>query len=146
MRSASDATDEPVADTLPPPAFRSTPRPVVRVLLIEPSPIVRVLIKRALMTQGYEVECATSLEEAAVALRCEPTVVLTELNLADGSGDTVCALVRQRLGDGVPVVLMSSGSERELKRRSMRCGCDRSFSKPRGLNELLPLVDELAPE
>jgi DNA-binding response OmpR family regulator len=147
MQPATKALDDEKADTLPPPPpVPQEARPMVRILLVEPSPIIRVLIQRALTTHGYEVHCAGSLEEASNALAEDPELVLCELNLADGSGDTVCAMVRERLGADVPVVLMSSGPEQELTRRSMRCGSDRSFSKPRGLSELLPLVHELALE
>jgi len=116
------------------------------VLVVEPAPLLRTLIRLALESTGYEVVCAASLAEAEVALSRRPSIVISELNLADGSGDTVCRRLRALSHRHVPFVLMSSGPEETLARRAALCEADRCFEKPRGLDALLPLVHELALE
>jgi DNA-binding response OmpR family regulator len=146
MQTATDHADDDTADTLPPPrgGSQSVLRQPTRVLLVEPAPLIRHFITRALVVNGYQVHSAGSLGELDYALGIEPHVVLVELNLADGTGDSVCRLVRAQLGAFVPVVLMSSGSPEELARRTALCGADGCFSKTKGLNVLLPIVHELA--
>ena len=149
--AATEHADDDVADTLPPAcsgasgAAGALPA-LARVLLIEPAPLIRHFIMRALSVTGYEVHAVATLAEMERAFGMEPELVLAELNLADGSGDSVCRRVRARLGAHVPVVLMSSGSQEELARRAARCDAARSFSKLRGLNVLLPIVHELSLE
>lgn len=146
MQSAIDGADEE-RDTLPPPAcVRSVPtlRQPVRVLLVEPAPLIRTFITRALSVSGYEVHSIATLAELDGALAVQPDVVLVELNLADGSGDAVCLRTRARFGAQVPVVLMSTGAPEELARRAAGCDADRCFSKMRGLDVLLPIVHELS--
>jgi DNA-binding response OmpR family regulator len=138
--------EDEMADTLPPTA-PGTPawlRQPTRVLLVEPAPLIRHFIMRALSATGYEVHAVQSLAELEAAFAFQPELVLAELFLADGSGDGVCQRVRARFGTRVPVVLMSRGSEEELARRAARCDATRFFSKVRGLNVLLPIVHELA--
>ena len=149
MQAATEPVEEDGSDTLPPlepPVTSREGSQAVLVLLVEPAPLIRTFIRRALAVHGYQVVCASSVADAEVALLQRPALVITELNLADGSGDTVCRHVRVRLGTRVPVVLMSTGSEQELLRRAERCQADRCFSKLHGLSVLLPLVHQLALE
>ena len=146
MQPAIDGADED-RDTLPPPARASSvpePRQPVRVLLVEPSPLIRTFITRALSVVGYEVHAIATIAELDRGLGLRPDVVLVELNLADGSGDAVCRRTRARFGAQVPVVLMSTGTPEELARRAAGCEADRCFSKLRGLDVLLPIVHELS--
>ena len=148
MRQATNPADDETADTLPPACsgVPSAKRRPTRVLLVEPAPLIRHFITRALSVTGYEVHAVATLAEAEGMLGWPPELVLTELYLADGSGDAVCQRVRARLGVRVPVVLMSRGSEHDLARRAERCDADRCFSKMQGLNVLLPIVHALALE
>lgn len=143
MQPATNQGDEEASDTLPP-ACSGVPRQPTRVLLVEPAPLIRHFITRALSVTGYEVHSVATLAELDGALGFKPELVLTELYLADGSGETVCQRARARLGVRVPVVLMSRGSEQDLLRRAERCDADGCFSKMQGLNVLLPIVHELA--
>jgi len=146
MQAATNWDDE-TEDTLPPAApskHRQRRAQRAQVLLVEPAPIIQTFIKRALIVHGYEVTCAATAAEAEQALlRSAPTLVIAELNLADGSGEAVCARARALCGAQVAVVLMSTGSEQSLLERAARCAADRCFTKTRGINALLPLVDEL---
>ncbi len=146
MHLAMNSADEETRDTLPPACsdMSAAPRRPLRVLLVEPAPLIRHFITRALSVTGYEVHAVGTLAELDAALAFQPELVLSELYLADGSGDAVCERVRRRLGVRVPVVLMSRGSEHDLSRRAQGCDADRCFTKMRGLNVLLPIVHSLA--
>jgi CheY-like chemotaxis protein len=146
MQPAIEGADED-RDTLPPPACAGSvpaPRQLVRVLLVEPAPLIRTFITRALRVTGYEVHSIATFAELERALGLDPDLVLVELNLADGSGDAVCRRTRARFGAHVPLVLMSTGTPEELARRAAGCDADRCFSKLRGLDVLLPIVHELS--
>ena len=119
----------------------------IRVLVVEPAPVLRHIITHALSVQGYAVATAQGRNDLAPVLSSfDPHIVVTELHLSDGSGEDVCRDVRSRPHKLVPVVLMSSAPEGELERRSRAAAADRCFRKTRGLSSLLELVDELTAE
>lgn len=134
------------------PLRRSVPRsrPAndrIRVLVVEPAPVLRHIITHALSVQGYAVATSPGRGDlAAVLAAFDPHIVVTELHLSDGSGEDVCREVRRRTHKLVPVVLMSSTPEGELERRGQAAAADRCFRKTRGLSSLLELVDELTAE
>lgn len=119
----------------------------IRVLVVEPAPVLRHIITHALSVQGYAVETLAGRDGLAELLGSfDPHIVVTELHLSDGSGEQICSDVRGRGYKLVPVVLMSSTAEGELERRSRAVGADRCFRKTRGLSSLLELIDELTAE
>ena len=135
-----------------PPLRRSSPRtrPAndrIRVLVVEPAPVLRHIITHALSVQGYAVATAPGRNDLAEVLASfDPHIVVTELHLSDGSGEDVCRDVRRRPHKLVPVVLMSSAPEGELERRGQAAAADRCFRKTRGLSSLLELIDDLTAE
>ena len=144
------AIDDEAGDTVrPPPSvrIRSTHPPRVRVLLVEPSPLLQNMIARALDREGYNVMRVQSLSEVAVAtMDLEPDFVLIEQNLPDGVGDAACINPPLQSVRRARFVLMSSGREADLQRRANLCGAARHFSKYKGLNALIALLNDLKGE
>ena len=134
------------------PLRRSSPRarPAndrIRVLVVEPAPVLRHIITHALSVQGYAVATSPGRNHLGEVLASfDPHIVITELHLSDGSGEDVCREVRRRPHKLVPVVLMSSAPEGELERRGQAAAADRCFRKTRGLSSLLELIDDLTAE
>jgi len=119
----------------------------LRVLLIEPAPVLRNIIIHALSVQGFEVEAVEEQRDLERRLvRFDPHVVVVEATLPDGGGERACMLIRRRTDKLVPVILMSGMPESELMARARSAGADRHFCKARGLSQLLDLVDELTAE
>jgi two-component system KDP operon response regulator KdpE len=107
-----------------------------RVLVVDDEPQIVRGLRVILRDAGYEVEAATTKQEAldAVAAR-PPDAVVLDLVLPDGSGVDVCAEIRT--WSGLPILVLSAvGDERE-KVRALDVGADDYITKPFGTDELL---------
>jgi two-component system chemotaxis response regulator CheY len=119
----------------------------IRVLVVEPAPVLRHIITHALSVQGYTLATAQGVRDFEALLSSfDPHIVVSELHLPDGSGEHICHVTRARASKLVPVVLMSGTPEPELARRGRSAAADRCFSKSHGLSALLEMIDELTAE
>jgi len=106
------------------------------VLVVDDEPQIVRGLRVILRDAGYDVEAATTKQEAldAVAAR-PPDAVVLDLVLPDGSGVDVCAEIRT--WSGLPIIVLSAvGDERE-KVRALDVGADDYITKPFGTDELL---------
>jgi DNA-binding response OmpR family regulator len=119
----------------------------LRILVLEPTAVLRNIMGHALSVQGYEVRAVDRLDglEQRIA-SFDPHLLVCEAALQDGSGERVCELLQRHGGKLVPVILMSGIPEPELEARAKAAGADRHFCKARGLSRLLDLIDELTSE
>ena len=107
-----------------------------RVLVVDDEPQILRALNTNLRGAGYEVETATTAEEAlaAAAIR-PPEAVILDLILPDSSGTNVTRELRQ--WSAVPIVVLSAvGDERE-KVAALDAGADDYVTKPFGMDELL---------
>ena len=106
------------------------------VLVVDDEPQIVRGLKVILRGAGYEVETATTKQEAldAVAVR-PPDAVVLDLVLPDGSGVDVATEIRK--WSQLPILVLSAvGDERE-KVRALDAGADDYITKPFGTDELL---------
>jgi two-component system, OmpR family, KDP operon response regulator KdpE len=106
------------------------------VLVVDDEPQIVRGLKVILRDAGYEVEAATTKQEAldAVAVK-QPDAIVLDLVLPDGSGVEVCSEIRS--WSPVPIIVLSAiGDERE-KVRALDVGADDYITKPFGTDELL---------
>jgi two-component system, OmpR family, KDP operon response regulator KdpE len=106
------------------------------VLVVDDEPQIVRGLRVILRDAGYEVEAATTKQEAldAVAAR-PPDAIVLDLVLPDGSGVEVCSEIRG--WSGLPIIVLSAvGDERE-KVRALDVGADDYITKPFGTDELL---------
>jgi two-component system response regulator DevR len=91
---------------------------LIRVLLVEDSPLVRKGIRAAIMgdssARNIEVvgEAATAATALTEAERLEPDVVLLDLRLPDGNGYGICARLRQ-LRPGIRILALTSATDNQ---------------------------------
>ncbi|MEK8051185.1 response regulator [Ideonella sp. DXS22W] len=116
----------------------------LRVLLVEDDRALRATLRAALAVEGYEVLTAASLSEglAVVAHAARPgeaspglDLVLLDLGLPDGDGDTLLQSLRKR--HGLPVLVISAREAEGQKIRLLDAGADDYLVKPFGMAELL---------
>src|SRR5256885_8082567 len=107
-----------------------------RVLVVDDEPQIVRGLKVILRDAGYQVETATTKQEAldAVSVR-PPDAVVLDLVLPDGSGVDVSTEIRK--WSQLPILVLSAvGDERE-KVRALDAGADDYVTKPFGKEELL---------
>ncbi len=108
----------------------------LRVLLVEDDPALRSTLRDALQVEGFQVHTAASLSEGrALAAHAAPDLVLLDLGLPDGDGETLLASLRQR--SSTPVLLISARHGEQQKIALLDAGADDYLVKPFSVGELL---------
>ena len=117
----------------------------MRVLVVDDEPAVREALERALRLAGYEVELAADGEEALLRLSLRPAaadVVLLDVLMPGLDGVEVCRRLR-RLGNGVPVLLLTARDGVDDRVAGLDAGADDYVVKPFALEELFARVRAL---
>lgn len=100
-----------------------------RVLHIEDDPRNRLLVRKLLAAEGYEVvDAVDGLEGVRSALTARPDLVLVDLNIPGLDGYEVTLRLRSEPSlSGVPIVAITAEGERDT---SFAVGCDGFIQKP----------------
>ncbi|MES2888834.1 MAG: response regulator [Pseudomonadota bacterium] len=108
----------------------------LKVLLVEDDRELRATLRESLRVEGYEVAAAASLADAhALLANGEVDIVLLDLGLPDGDGETLLAALRR--GRSTPVIVISARETDDPKIRLLDAGADDFLVKPFSLGELL---------
>jgi two-component system KDP operon response regulator KdpE len=119
----------------------------LRVLLVEDDRELRTTLRDALAVEGYKVYTAASLREGMSLLTHVPgqtthpagdagvDLILLDLGLPDGDGETLLAAHRRR--HVTPVIVISARQGDGQKIRLLDGGADDYLVKPFGIGELL---------
>jgi two-component system KDP operon response regulator KdpE len=106
------------------------------VLLLEDDRELRATLREALTVEGWRVQPAASLADAQAQLAQAPVdLVLLDLGLPDGDGETLLTQLRQ--SGNTPVIVISARDADPAKVRLLDAGADDYLVKPFGLAELL---------
>lgn len=109
----------------------------MRILLIEDERMIADPLRRALTTEGMEVDWARDGEEGEGALRdATHALVLLDLGLPLRNGFDLLSSLRQR-GDRVPLMVLSARDDLESRVRGLDLGADDYLVKPFEMTELL---------
>ena len=130
---ACDASDQLNEDGV---LYALPPEPL-RVVVADPDPLVRRLLRRTLEDAGIAVpyEAAQAAETVDAVLRHRPDLLLLEVGMLDSDGLDVIRRVH-RLGDGVEVVVFTSRVDEELALSALRAGAIGYVSKDIALESL----------
>jgi len=119
----------------------------LRVLLVEDDRELRRTLRDALRVEGHEVMTAASLSEGMALLQhagqgtatpaTDPGIdlVLLDLGLPDGEGETLLAALRRR--HALPVLVISARQDDAQKIHLLDAGADDYLVKPFAIGELL---------
>ena len=120
---------------------------IVRVVIVEDSPIVRVRLKALLHTDVPHAEVVGEVEEAQMAIRliqdtC-PDVVILDLQLAGGSGFEVLRAVKRAAHAPVVIVLTNLTSS-EYQTTCLEAGAEFFLDKSFGFDQLAKTIQTLS--
>lgn len=111
------------------------------ILLVEDDRELRTTLRDALLLEGYKLITAASLSEGiAIATHARSAsnsldLVLLDLGLPDGDGETLLAQLRKQFN--TPVIIISAREQEGQKIRLLDLGADDYLVKPFGIGELL---------
>lgn len=112
---------------------------VIRILVVDDDAMTAEYLMRVLVSEGFDVQTEGSVAGAQRVLRDSPPhILLTDLNLPDGSGAELLRSARQ---SGIASVVLSGCSD--LDNGSTHELADRNLAKPIDLEVLLVTIKEL---
>lgn len=113
-----------------------------KILYVEDNPQNMRLVKKILMSAGYEVlEATDGLTSVAVAAREHPDLILMDINLPDINGLEATARLKAspQLAE-IPVIALTANAMHGDREHCISAGCDGYLAKPVMKSELLMTV------
>ena len=125
-------------------AVPAVPEDAPEVLVVEDNPDMRRLLT-FLVGQEYRVRQARNGREGLEQVRArKPDLVLTDVMMPEMSGTELCAALKgSEETERIPVVLVTSKAEREMKIEGLELGADDYVTKPFHPRELLARIRSL---
>jgi CheY-like chemotaxis protein len=111
-----------------------------RVLVVDDSSLFLDIVRDALTGAGYQVMCALTLADLERLTSARPDLVLMDVHMPEVLGDELAAMLRGLRGIKVPIYLLSTLDDDELRRRSEQAGVDGFISKRLGVEHLVERV------
>lgn len=110
-----------------------------RILIVDDEPQITRVLRRSLMTHGYDVHVATDGASALAMFNdWPPDLVITDLSMPKMNGLEFCRLLRAT--SQVPIIVLSVRGEEKTKVEALNVGADDYVTKPFGIDELLARV------
>jgi two-component system KDP operon response regulator KdpE len=111
----------------------------LRILVVEDDRDLRELMRASLSVEGFEVQTAVSLSEAAALIRHgPPDVIVLDLGLPDGDGAELVQEVRRK--HSLPILVVSARHQEAQKIKLLDAGADDYLTKPFSVSELLARI------
>lgn len=113
------------------------------VLYIEDNPDNRLLVKRVLLSEDYELlEAKNAFDALQVLESAHPDVILMDINMPDMDGYTLTARIKSIPGfERIPIVAVTANVMRGDKERTLEAGCDGYIQKPIDIDQLTREVE-----
>lgn len=113
------------------------------ILYVEDNPENRLLIRRVLSSEGYEIHEASDAHEALNTLKTlRPDLILMDINMPDMDGYTLTAHIRALPNLGlIPIVALTANVMRGDRERSLEAGCDGYIQKPIDIDTLTQQIE-----
>ncbi len=110
-----------------------------RILVVDDEPQITRVLRRSLISQGYDVHIASDGEAALQTFGdWTPDLVVTDLAMPNMNGLELCRQLRTI--SRVPIIVLSVRGEEKTKVEALDCGADDYVTKPFGMDELLARI------
>jgi len=113
------------------------------VLLVDDQPVIALVLRKILTADPNLTfySCTEATEALALARRCRPTVILQDLDMPGANGLDLVMAYRSTPGlHNVPIVVLSSNEEPDMKRAAFAIGANDYLVKPPEPIELIARV------
>lgn len=122
-----------------------SPRPSLRVLLVEDEIVIGLYLKAELESAGYRVSRWVASGEAGIqaAAELKPDLILMDIRLSGGI-DGIEAARRIHTAAATPIVFISGYQDPSIKEAAAAVGPLAYLCKPFRIGDLLPYLDGLA--
>jgi len=113
------------------------------ILYIEDDSNNRILVRRVLMAEGYDVVDAANATQALDTLqRIRPDLILMDINMPEVDGYTLTHQIKSMPGfASIPIVAVTANVMRGDRERSLEAGCDGYIQKPIDIDTLTSQIE-----
>lgn len=118
----------------------------MKILVIDDSPTMRSVAESSLRQKGYEVMLADGIQRGLELMQSnKPDFILLDYSLPDIDCGAMCRRLRhEENSKDVPLVVLLSSAELNVKGELLECGADGFIVKPFTAKELLSTIEEVA--
>ena len=119
-----------------------TKKPVT-ILYVEDNFENRVLIRRVLESEGYQMTEASTANAAFEQIEKQiPDLILMDINMPDMDGYTLTAKIKEKPEHkSIPVIAVTANVMRGDKERALKSGCDGYIQKPIDIDLLTEQIE-----
>jgi len=109
------------------------------ILYVEDNPDNRMLVRRILLSEDYNLLEAVNATEALEVLETnKPDLILMDINMPDMDGYTLTAKIKKMEGfERLPILALTANVMRGDKEKVLEAGCDGYIQKPIDFDELV---------
>ena len=113
------------------------------ILYVEDNQDNRLLIRRILMAEGFEVVEAEHAKQALeVVDKLQPALILVDINMPDIDGYALTAMLRTKpYLNTVPIIALTANVMRGDRERTLAAGCDGYIQKPIDIDQFYELIN-----
>jgi two-component system cell cycle response regulator DivK len=121
----------------------ATPETKGTVLYIEDNPDNRLLVKRILLAEDYELlEAKNAFEALNVLTKVHPDLILMDINMPEMDGYTLTAKIKGLPGfEQTPILALTANVMRGDKEKTLEAGCDGYIQKPIDIDQLTRVIE-----
>ena len=112
------------------------------ILYVEDNPDNRLLIRRVLTADGFEVVEAEDAQAAfQIVETLHPDLILMDINLPEIDGYSLTAQLRQQPHlRKVPIIALTANVMRGDRERTLEAGCDGYIQKPIDIDQICQVI------
>jgi two-component system cell cycle response regulator DivK len=109
-----------------------------KILYVEDNIDNRILVRRILMAEGYNMlEAQDAYQALQVVQSQRPDLILMDINMPEIDGYTLTSRLKEMPGLGsVPIIALTANVMRGDRERSLEAGCDGYIQKPIDVDQL----------
>jgi len=111
------------------------------ILIADDMEEIRLMLKQAMLMNGYSVvEATNGIEAVEAARQRRPDLVLIDLNMPEMDGLKAIEEIRKIKGEQVPIVAITAFDTYGMREAAIQVGCNEYLNKPLNISQLESLV------
>lgn len=111
-----------------------------KILVVDDEAGIREIIQFNLENAGFEVDCASSAEEALEKLGQEHCLILLDVMMSGMSGFRMAEVLRKEKNNQIPVIFLTAKTDQNDLLTGFSAGGDDYIPKPFSINEVIARV------
>ena len=111
-----------------------------KILVVDDEAGIREIIQFNLENAGFEVDCASSAEEALEKLGQEQCMILLDVMMSGMSGFRMAEVLRKEKNNQIPIIFLTAKTDQNDLLTGFSAGGDDYIPKPFSINEVIARV------